>query len=146
MVLAERQAELLILRASGLSYDELATALALNPGFRGDADRTGAAGVPKGVREALWNTMKWTLAGGWTNGCPSLESSEDWQPDRLPHWRECAVRGAPAAAVVGYASEVLQKRSDINQVRENWVMMFRRPKKGSSLAGERRNKHDPEEG
>ena len=30
-VLRERQAELLILRASGLSYEELATALGLNP-------------------------------------------------------------------------------------------------------------------
>jgi hypothetical protein len=47
----------------------------------------------------------------------------------------------------GYASEVLQNQSDLNRVGQNWVMMFREDQKpNSSLAGERRNEHDPEKG
>jgi hypothetical protein len=46
--------------------------------------------------------------------------------------------------LAGYASEVLQKRSGINRVKQLWAMMFLRSPK-SSLAGEWKERHDPEE-
>jgi hypothetical protein len=42
-------------------------------------------------------------------------------------WRGRMVAGALASSGVidGYASVVLQNRSDLNRVRQKWVMMFR---------------------
>ena len=46
----------------------------------------------------------------------------------------------------GYASEVLQNQSDLNQVEQSWVMMFREDKTNKLPSRGAEEQHDPEKG
>jgi hypothetical protein len=46
----------------------------------------------------------------------------------------------------GYASEVLQNQSDLNQVGQSWVMMFREDKTNKLPGRGAEEQHDPEKG
>jgi hypothetical protein len=52
----------------------------------------------------------------------------------------------PQSKNMGYASEVLQNQSDLNQVGQSWVMMFREDKTNKLPGRGAEEQHDPEKG
>jgi hypothetical protein len=78
--LDERQAELLLLRASGLSYSEVAAALDLNPASAG----TLISLPSKRFERSIWITMdnNESKVSQWVDEhLAALDPASDWQPD-----------------------------------------------------------------
>jgi hypothetical protein len=66
-----------------------------------------------------------------------MESVRGWEERRCFLWvLDTTISHQPDHTIcAGYASEVLQNRSDINQVIQKGVMLFRRPKNEAPWQG-----------